>query len=328
MTRLKRRAFTLVELLVVIAIIGILIGMLLPAVQQVREAARRSKCQNNLKQSALACLNYESAFRHLPTGSDLTRDGKIWGTSWAGHCLRFFESNAVHDQLVFTGLGAFHPAFNATNDAILGSFISPHLVCPSTSMPASAITQFGSRTRMLGNYVGIAGAYYTGLEAINHKVVFNSSWGGSWSSSNGVLFANSRTKFGDITDGTSNVMLLGEQSAFVDDAGEQYDARSSNEFGIYVGTNQTNAPEASNTNWASGFPRAYNVTTIRYPINTAKTSGVSANLAPNNPLTSAHPGVCNIARCDGSVSSLAVDVSTQILIDLAIRDDGRIVEVP
>ena len=195
-------------------------------------------------------------------------------------------------------------------------------------MPASAVTSVGSRTRMLGNYVGIAGAYYTGLESFDKNVVFNNSWGGSWSSSNGVLFARSRTSFGDITDGSSNVMLLGEQSAFVDDAGQQYDARSSNEFGIYVGTDQTNAPQVGNANWTAGFPRAYNVATIRYPINTAKTSGVSADLAPNNPLTSAHPGVCNIARCDGSVSSLAVDVSTQILIDLAIRDDRRIVEDP
>ena len=135
------RGFTLVELLVVVAIIGILVGMLLPAVQSVREAARRTSCLNNLRQCGLTLFNYESAFNRYPTGSDLTTDGFGWGTSWLGYSLQFAEGNGVYDQLIFDGWAAFHPGpfhhASPHNDEILSDWIPPYMICPSSSLPAN-----------------------------------------------------------------------------------------------------------------------------------------------------------------------------------------------
>ena len=111
MSRRNRPAFTLVELLVVIAIIGILIGMLLPAVQQVREAARRSTCQNNLRQLALASLNYESAHQELPIGvrnngsAAYSTEGE-WG--WGTFLIPYIELNNAYDRLNPRNLALSH----------------------------------------------------------------------------------------------------------------------------------------------------------------------------------------------------------------------------
>src|SRR5689334_2705372 len=96
---LRLRAFTLVELLVVIAIIGILVALLLPAIQAAREAARRSKCQSNLHNLALACLNYESSKKRLPQGFVATGPGAIESWGWGVYILPYLEEQAVYDQL-------------------------------------------------------------------------------------------------------------------------------------------------------------------------------------------------------------------------------------
>src|SRR5262245_59952849 len=94
--------FTLVELLVVIAIIGILVALLLPAIQAAREAARRAQCQNHMKNIALACLNYESATKHLPPGFVSTGTGAIASWCWASFALPYLEEQAVYDGLGVT----------------------------------------------------------------------------------------------------------------------------------------------------------------------------------------------------------------------------------
>ena len=148
MMRIKN-GFTLVELLVVIAIIGILVGMLLPAVQQVREAARRTSCANNLRQLGLAMTNYESTHQHLPPGysSHPTRDGSVpsdvfidsatWdaapGWGWSAHMLPFVEGNTIHDGLQFS-----EPIWLEPHRQLCEATL-PLFLCPSTSGPTSPV---------------------------------------------------------------------------------------------------------------------------------------------------------------------------------------------
>ncbi|MFM8708930.1 MAG: DUF1559 domain-containing protein [Planctomycetia bacterium] len=141
----KREGFTLVELLVVIAIIGTLVGLLLPAVQQAREAARRSACTNNTKQLALACLNYESTRKRLPAAQD--RDNAATGWSWIVHVLPFVEEVNLYNGLSTTtnryGTTYSSTATLSTNGSVAGSILLPQLVCPSSTQtnPASSVAR-------------------------------------------------------------------------------------------------------------------------------------------------------------------------------------------
>ncbi len=327
----RRRGFTLVELLVVIAIIGILIGMLLPAVQQVREAARRTQCMNNMRQLALASLNYESAHMEFPTGA---KGDPNWDTGWLGFTLPFMEQNNAESNLDY--MQSFHPAISATNDLGLLGYLPPYMICPSSNMPTDNMShrQWGTTPFMqpdclrgLGHYVGIAGGYYDGLETTSNDVVFLSFQNSGYNSANGVLFANSEVSFGQISDGSSNVMLVGEQSDFIVDnsTGDLEDYRSCLKFGSFMGANRGDIPTAGSSWEDINNARSYNVTTVRYGLNQAFSAGMTERGGPNNPLTTAHPGTGNVARCDGSTHSVSTDTSPEVLILMAIRNDGQVV---
>lgn len=194
----RRQGFTLIELLVVIAIIAILIALLLPAVQQAREAARRSQCKNNLKQLGLALHNYESTHRVFPPGSL----GYPFVWSAQAQLLPYMEQAALQNLLNFNVppmlpfAGSYSVSAVTANDNAAQSHLSIFL-CPSDSdrVPNE-------------NYGGISYPACAG-SAINDPA--NAADDGSVSRSDGTIFSQSRISFRDIADGTSNTVVFGEQ---------------------------------------------------------------------------------------------------------------------
>ena len=336
----RTAAFTLVELLVVIAIIGILIGMLLPAVQQVREAARRSACSNNLKQSALAVHNYESARQELPLGS-----WKLEGASGLGHSfwvslLPFVEQNNLADQYneQVSGWVGGPGNDNNPNREVLRDNRLTFMLCPSTSLPEFPV-DYGSTGNPLlaGSFRGVPGGVtgimpcYTGITGSSeHETAWNAD-DNSICSVGGVLIPDNDTidsiGFGDITDGSSNTILLGEQSDWlINENGEQMDVRSDGNHGFNLGANPITLPDPGSSN---GF-RAFNLTTVRHPINEKSTLaavGSLGNLGCNRPIQSAHPGGAHVAVCDGSVHFLTDNTDLQVLFNFCDRNDGNPVDI-
>ena len=198
----RRMGFTLIELLVVIAIIAILIGLLLPAVQKVREAAARMKCQNNLKQIGLAMHNYESAYQRFPAGymaggaySDGATDtAPGWG--WSALLLPHLEQDNLYRAIDLT-----LPVQHVRNAPAVRQVVKGYL-CPSDLAPDAAFAVpdgFGGTTVTAGpsSYAACIGGDETGPDDPTGA---------------GVFYRNSRTRAGDVTDGLSNTIFVGERA--------------------------------------------------------------------------------------------------------------------
>lgn len=204
----QRRAFTLVELLVVIAIIGILVALLLPAVQAAREAARRMSCNNNMKQIALALHNYHDSYGAMPMGwiglnngigtTLHSEGGPGWG--WSAHVLPFIEQVTVGDIIQDT-----LPMTDAANQPARDTHL-PIYRCPS-----DATSQDFFDLDVSGTPVRIPGANYVGMFGTTELVDCEALPPGVQCKSNGPFFHNSSTRFRDFLDGTSNTLLVGER---------------------------------------------------------------------------------------------------------------------
>lgn len=215
--RLKVRGFTLVELLVVIAIIGILVGLLLPAVQSAREAARRMQCSNNLKQFGLAMLNYESANRRLPAGRSPS------GLSAHAALLPYMEQTAVGNQV------DFNVVWDHINNTVARGASIPIFNCPSDPVSTLPIGWAGT------NYRSNQGSGI--LNGLTPTLSSDPNFG--YPNPNGSFIPLTFLKLGDITDGTSNTAAFSEHSK-----GDFSNAISSPTDTFWPQTNPTTPDEA------------------------------------------------------------------------------------
>lgn len=324
----SRRGFTLIELLVVIAIIAILIALLLPAVQQAREAARRSQCKNNLKQVGLALHNYHDSNKVFPMGNNYSSSAGTWGVSWWVSVLPYTDQAPLYKKLTFTGN---HPGWTggggagALNGAAANGLVISLMICPSSSLPPTGDTGGGFITTR-PQYFGIAGSAASGTAFPNteQRTCCNCCVGTSnlgvvaW---NGMLAANISRGSQDCKDGLSSTLLVGEFSNFVKDS-SGVDQRINSEHGFLMGNPGGGIGGGSN--------RTFNTTTINYPPNsvvayngTTGTLGVHNNDGPNNGLVSSHTGMVHVAMGDGTVRAINNNIEMLTLRRLAARRDGQ-----
>jgi len=209
-TRQKRRGFTLIELLVVIAIIAILIALLLPAVQQAREAARRSQCKNNLKQIGLALHNYHDVFSTFPPGwigveNGLPSPEGESGFAWGTMILPYLDQAPLYNQFNYTLAMDLAP-----NRGVLDNYLDV-FSCPSDPKPNTFTIQDRNSTDVelaVSNYVGVFGT--TEIHDCENAPGTAPVTSSGQCVSDGVFFHNSRIKMRDIIDGTSSTLMVGE----------------------------------------------------------------------------------------------------------------------
>ena len=312
--RLQRRGFTLVELLVVITIIGILIALLLPAVQAAREAARRMQCQNHLKQLGLAMLNHEQAHGFFPSGG--------WGFIWTGdpdagtgvtqpggwsYCiLPFIEQQALYD------LGRDdRPPEDVSTEQRQGAVERDQTPIPTFNCPTRRrnIVFARDRNRQYRNSDSLPRS--AGLDyCVNSgdEIVYGGDWPRNstpWDG-NGISHSGAVVTVADIRDGTTNTYMLGEKYIGPDQYYNGLD--DGDDHGIYEGHG------VDTYRWCSNDPSLNRV----FPPEQER-PGVMRWWSFGSP----HSGGCNFALCDGSVRSISYSIEPEIHRLLGNRRDGQ-----
>jgi prepilin-type N-terminal cleavage/methylation domain-containing protein len=352
----RRRAFTLVELLVVIAIIGILVALLLPAIQAARESARLAQCKNNLRQIALAMLHYETANQAFPSGG--------WSSSWVGdpnvdtgprqpggwiyQSLPYLEQQAIAN----IGLGkSGQDLIGALTEQ--GKAVIPLFNCPTRRpaqlYPSVDLTtwnfhplEFAAKTDYAANAGGDAGSTsaprpipklpfvisdcrndYPNCEWLNTQTWLDSNW-------NGIVGDHSGAKISQITDGTSTTLLVGEKwlyelyydvgtidAAFDNETNRMSKDNPGDNGVIYAGYNYDNVRACGDIKRNIKYPP---MSDSDYDRSNPQSDKKGAHYQER--FGGPHPAGLNVARCDGSVDTGSFDVDPAVWAGGGARNDG------
>lgn len=323
--------FTLVELLVVIAIIGILVALLLPAIQAAREAARRSQCQNNLRQLALAVLNYESSQRHLPpsveivTASGNTDNNGAWGVH--GHILPYIEEESLRNLVNINIAWDFQTPINNVRIPIFS--------CPSDGPAAEARDPGGGKVLLYSTTYGFnLGTWFVFDPATN-------------TGGDGAFFPNSNLKLARFSDGASKTLMAAEVKArthYRRNGGPSTTAipNSADEAAAIVATG-AEYKNTGHTEWPDGRVHHTGFTATMPPNTFVKLTNSSETLdgdynswqegkngtaaKPTYAIVTSrsyHSGTVNAALVDGSVQTVSSDIDLTVWRAKSTRAGGEV----
>jgi prepilin-type N-terminal cleavage/methylation domain-containing protein len=326
----RLRGFTLVELLVVIAIIGVLVALLLPAVQAAREAARRAACSNNLHQIGLAAQNHISAKGTLPIGYGRTADDVKNSNNFVKRglftdLLQYIEGQSTYSQIIFDYKKAGRPYFeDPARDVVIEAFVCP--AWPDARVTTAAAPNYEYQLGALATYSGVAGAIRDVSDTFNSSfgrlpkngpfTMIEVATGSSSPFGGGKALVGYARKLKEITDGSSNTMLVGE---FV---------HRECCFG-----NLVEDPPGNTRPWyVAGFSDGpYSMKVLESPPNVCVTRQPSSCVTGQGtnfnhlPMGSFHPGITQFTYVDGSVRTIADDVDRDVYQSLATVDGEEVI---